>query len=494
MELEQYLQNQFGYSTFRTGQKEVITSLLAGNDTLAMLPTGTGKSLCYQLPAYILGGTCIIISPLLSLMQDQMEQMKMRGEKRVIALNSFLSFEEKNRALSRLGQYRFVFMSPEMLSNKRVLKELARIPLSLFVVDEAHCISQWGHDFRPDYLKIGEARETLNRPLTLALTATATEEVRGDILKYLHLQDAKQWIFSVDRANIAMSVQYCESQKEKLLLLLDIARKIQKPGIIYFSSKKAAEETAFWLEKEGIEKVGVYHGGMEQEERILIQQQFLFNQLHIICATSAFGMGINKNDIRFVIHFHPPGQMESYLQEIGRAGRDGKSSLAILLYADGDERIHEHLMETELPTDQQIEAFLACEPNVRKEAAAALQLSDVQYRYLVHYEEIYKDFSLEEKKEHIKKAKNEQLMKKRKKLKQMIQWIHSTSCRREGVLLYFHEKMAWKPERCCDCCGLDWTDFYESAASSLRQEKEVTEWEAILRKLLLMEGNQDEKV
>lgn len=142
-------------------------------------------------------------------------------------------------------------------------------------------------------------------------------------------------------------------------------------------------------------KVGVYHGGMEQDERILIQQQFLFNELEIICATSAFGMGINKNDIRFVVHFHPPGQMESYLQEIGRAGRDGKRSLAILLYADGDERIHERLMETELPTDKQIEAFLAYEPNLKKEAAAVLQLTDVQYRYLLHYEELYKDFSFE---------------------------------------------------------------------------------------------------
>ncbi|WP_270583489.1 RecQ family ATP-dependent DNA helicase [Bacillus smithii] len=492
MELELLLRKQFGYSSFRTGQKEVITSLLEGKDTLAMLPTGTGKSLCYQLPAYILDGTCIIISPLLSLMQDQMEQMKMRGEKRVIALNSFLSFEEKKRALSRLGQFRFVFMSPEMLSNQRVLHELSKIRLSLFVVDEAHCISQWGHDFRPDYLKIGEARELLNRPLTLALTATATEEVRTDIMKYLHLQDANQWIFSVDRANIAMSVQHCESYKEKLDSLLVIVKNVQKPGIIYFSSKKAAEETAYWLEQEGIKKVGVYHGGMEQDERILIQQQFLFNELEIICATSAFGMGINKNDIRFVVHFHPPGQMESYLQEIGRAGRDGKRSLAILLYADGDERIHERLMETELPTDKQIEAFLTYEPNLKKEAAAVLQLTDVQYRYLLHYEELYKDFSFEKKWEYIQRDKNEQIRKKRRKLSQMVQWIHSTSCRREGVLLYFHEKIGSKPERCCDCCGLNILDYYESTAGQSRQE-EMNDWEAILQNLLLMEGKIDEK-
>src|SRR3954463_3298693 len=241
MELEILLKKHFGYSTFRNGQKEVITSVLSGQHTLAMLPTGTGKSLCYQLPGYILSGQTLIISPLLSLMQDQVEQMKRLGEKRVVALNSFLSVADRNKVLRHLQEYKFIFISPEMLRVPFVISILEQLTISLFVIDEAHCISQWGYDFRPDYLKLGEVRCKLGKPLTLALTATATKQVIQDIIHSLQLEECKQILFSVDRPNIILSVEKIENFQEKWTVLHNYISRFTGPGIVYFSSKKVAE-------------------------------------------------------------------------------------------------------------------------------------------------------------------------------------------------------------------------------------------------------------
>ena len=355
MNMRTVLKEKFGFDEFRPGQKEVIESLMSGRHTLAMLPTGSGKSLCYQLPAYLLNKTVLIVSPLLSLMQDQADQLKMSGEKSVLTLNSFLTLNQKRKALDRLHSYRFIFLSPEMLSLESVIKSLKSIEIGLFVIDEAHCISQWGYDFRPDYLNLGEVRRELNNPLTLALTATATTEVRRDIVSKLEIGQAEEIVSSVDRENIAIIVERLISYDEKLSRVLELVRKFTGSGIIYFSSKKVAESVTGFLQENGIDSVNYYHGGMEQEQRMLIQQQFISGQLKIICATSAFGMGVNKSDVRYVIHFHMPSTMEAYLQEIGRAGRDRKQSVAVLLYSEGDEGLPLHLMEQQLPTDMQIE-------------------------------------------------------------------------------------------------------------------------------------------
>src|SRR3954470_7346968 len=215
MMLEKYLNQYFHFTTFRPGQKEVVTSILEGVHTMAMLPTGTGKSLCYQLSGYMRDGHVLIVSPLLSLMQDQVEQMKMNGEKSVVAINSFLSGAERKRVLSNIRQYKFIFVSPETLANEKMVNMLKRLNISLFVIDEAHCISQWGYDFRPDYIKLGDVRKSLNHPLTLALTATATVAARNDIVKSLKLEECKQIVFSVDRPNIAMSVVQMKGYQEK---------------------------------------------------------------------------------------------------------------------------------------------------------------------------------------------------------------------------------------------------------------------------------------
>ena len=216
MDLERMLVQHFGFTSFRSGQKEVISSLLAGQHTLAMLPTGTGKTLCYQMPTYILKKTTVIVSPLLSLMQDQSEQLKMGGEKSVVTFNSFLTTQQKKVALKQLSSFRFIFISPEMLALDYVVKEIKKLDIGLFVIDEAHCISQWGYDFRPDYLNLGAVRQQLGEPLTLALTATATKEVRHDIVEKLRINQMKQIVSSVDRQNIAFFVEKVSSFEEQV--------------------------------------------------------------------------------------------------------------------------------------------------------------------------------------------------------------------------------------------------------------------------------------
>jgi ATP-dependent DNA helicase RecQ len=465
MRLEEVLQKHFGFSHFRPGQKEIISSLLNGEHTLAMLPTGSGKSLCYQLPAYLFNKSILVISPLLSLMQDQAEQLKMRGEKRVLTLNSFLTFSQKQQAINELDHYRFIFLSPEMLALPVVLSAIKRLEIGLFVIDEAHCISQWGYDFRPDYLNLGLVRKQLGNPLTLALTATATEEVRLDIKEKLGLQEAREIISSVDRSNIAFLVEEFSSYGDKLVRLEQLLTICHGPVIVYFSSKKTTEAISSYLQGNGFEKIGYYHGGMEQEQRMLIQQQFLNGQLRIICATSAFGMGVNKENVRAVIHFHLPGGMESYLQEIGRAGRDGKQSAAILLYSEGDEGLPVHLQEQQLPTDIQIEEVCSYLNNrgytiselshtMIAEIMESFSLTDTQWRWMDHFIKKYKHLLNSELLHALKQLRLERNIINQTKLERFFGWRKNPECRRNGVLDYFQEKSTVTNDVCCDRCGV----------------------------------------
>lgn len=492
--LDRLLREKFRLSAFRPGQREVISSVLEGMHTVAMLPTGTGKSLCYQLPAYILHGQVLIISPLLSLMQDQVEQLKIRGEKRVCAVNSFLSPQEKANLLSRLDRYKFIFLSPEMLHAEGMLDRLKKLSVALFVVDEAHCISQWGYDFRPDYMKLGKIRKELGNPLTLSLTATATRPVIDDIIRSLHLDECREFIYSVDRPNIAMTVETFADGKEKLKRLFDLAASLRGPGIIYFSSKKMAEEMATALREKGMAGVEAYHGSMDPESRVLIQQQFIKGQLQCICATSAFGMGINKDNVRYVIHFHLPLQVESYLQEIGRAGRDGKESIAILLYTPGDDAVMHQLIDTEYPDKEQL-AYLARFVRKVPEAARDLRpyepeicraagLTETQWRVTEDY---YRNRSFETFEQFL--ARYAAFIEKRKRFKrekylQMKAYVFSRSCRRELILHYFGEKMEQKNGRCCDICGLE-LERYTGTETTCTAGTASIDWRAHLAKILL---------
>lgn len=496
MNIESILAKQFGFSTFRVGQKEVISSLLAGQHTLGMLPTGSGKSLCYQLPTYIMQKTTIIVSPLLSLMQDQVEQLKIGGEKRVVAFNSFLTPQQKRETLQQLATFRFIFISPEMLAVDYVLQEIQRLDIGLFVIDEAHCISQWGYDFRPDYLHLGTVRKQLGNPITLALTATATAEVRQDIVGKLGIIDTNQLILSVDRSNIALLVEQMSSYEEKIERVYQLIQQFSGSGIIYFSSKKAAESVNESLQSRGIAEIAYYHGGMEREQRMLIQQQFISGQLRMICATSAFGMGVNKADVRFVIHFHLPATMEAYVQEIGRAGRDGKQSVAVLLYSEGDEALPLHLIEQQLPTDTQIEAMYgyisSSSVDMTKLSVAEqdllcqrFSLNDSQFRMMVQFitKSAHALSTIETSKQYCQIRKNRSMT----KLAQFIKWMKYSECRRQGIIDYFGEQGKVKNPVCCDGCGVTVATICEKFPEQpLQKDSLYSDWKQVLASMLLI--------
>lgn len=481
MLIKQILQEKFGYNEFKNGQEEVICAVLNGRNVLAMLPTGTGKSLCYQLPAYILKGAVLIVSPLISLMEDQVEQLRLFGEKYAISLNSFIEFEERKEIFQQLHQYRFIFISPEMLNQPYVVNKIKQLNISLFVIDEAHCISQWGPDFRPDYLKLGEFRKLIDSPPTLALTATATKQVRKEIKRSLQLDEMEEFIYSVDRKNIAIHVEKVQHYQEKEKKIFDLTQTLQKPGIVYFTSKKLTEEMAEKLKKHGQERVAAYHGGMTKEDRLMIQQQFMNNQIDIICATNAFGMGVNKNNIRFIIHFHLPSQMESYLQEIGRAGRDGKRSIAYLLYERNDERIYQHMHSEEFPSKTQLEFLKKMNIHtINEKELEKLGFTEIQQRFIRYYREQACDST--QAIELMEAVIEERMTYKKSKLNEMVHWIYSTQCRREQIVSIFDEQLTKTNETCCDRCKFSLEPFNE-----LKSEKaEVMEdWQIILKKLLI---------
>ncbi|MEK6454599.1 ATP-dependent DNA helicase RecQ [Caldifermentibacillus hisashii] len=493
MELEKILYEKFSYTQFRKGQKEIIQSILNEKDTLALLPTGTGKSLCYQLPGYLMKGMVLIISPLLSLMQDQVEQMKIRGEKRVVAINSFLTREERRSVLQNVHKYKFIYISPELIQNDFIFKKIKSVPVSLLVIDEAHCISQWGYDFRPDYLELGRIRRELGNPVTLALTATAREDVQNDIKKFLHMENAEEYINSVDRPNIALQVIKVRDYQTKKQHLFELVKQLTGPGILYFSSKKLANEVAKELNERSLGPAAAYHSGIDQEMRILLQQQFLYDELKIMCATSAFGMGVNKENVRYIIHFHPPINLESYLQEIGRAGRDGEKSIAVMLYADDDIFLQQQLLESEYPSDIQIEHFSRLQRlknfpnnidgNVPEKTAVPEGYTEVQWRLLWKFYINSKDEN--DFKRKLRSFIDERLAIKKVKLQEITDWIEYEGCRRERLLMSFQETKRERHDNCCDNCGLDLSCYQQ--ANALKKQVLPINWRHRLAELFSIE-------
>jgi len=376
--IRKLLHTVFGIAQLRDAQQRVIDSVLDGKDTLAIMPTGSGKSLCYQIPARILEGMTVVVSPLISLMKDQLEKLEEMGI-RAVQVNSTLHAEEERNALAAIAEQRceIVFCTPERLTSPEFVELLKTVKVALVVVDEAHCISQWGHDFRPAYLEMAGTLDALGKPPVLALTATATEDVVGDIGHQLGRPRLNVINTGVYRPNLHYRVQQVTNADEKLQQALRLVRETEGKGIVYAATVKAAEDLYHLLEEAG-ESVTIYHGKLHAAERKANQDLFMDDERRIMVATNAFGMGIDKPDTRFVVHLQIPANLEAYYQESGRAGRDGKDAECTLLFLQDDKRVQQFFLVKHYPTAEEIRAvYEAVRDVAEKETATPDRVEDV---------------------------------------------------------------------------------------------------------------------
>jgi ATP-dependent DNA helicase RecQ len=337
------LKRYFDHENFRAGQEAIIRAVLRGDDTLAVLPSGGGKSLCFQLPALLRPGLTLVVSPLIALMQDQVGSLLQNGIPATF-VNSSLGWAEMHRRLVDMGRHRLVYVAPERFKSKWFLSSLRRTGVSLFVVDEAHCISMWGHDFRPDYLQLRDVLELLGRPQVMACTATATPEVREDIARQLGLSNPSVIVRGVARENLSLAVRRAATHAAKLARTLEILRD-HPTGIVYCSTRANVENVAGKLKAEGLSCIA-YHAGMEDQERRRSQDLFIRGEVPVAVATNAFGMGIDRPDLRAIVHWDVPGSIEAYYQEAGRAGRDGRPARCELLFSHADVRTQEFFIQS----------------------------------------------------------------------------------------------------------------------------------------------------
>jgi ATP-dependent DNA helicase RecQ len=475
------LEKYFGFREFLDAQEEVITAIAGGADALVVMPTGGGKSLCYQLPALLLEGTTVVVSPLIALMKDQVDALQRRGISATL-INSTLSpaeQQERIRALAR-GEFKLVYIAPERFRSRSFLEALGQSTIALFAVDEAHCLSMWGHDFRPDYFRLGEVLETLGRPQVAAFTATATPEVRRDILAHLRLREPREFVAGFARPNLKLLITPVANEAEKYRRLNALIRE-HKTGIVYCSTRKRVDAVAGTLRLANISSI-LYHGGMNDEEREKAQNEFMQGHRDIVVATNAFGMGIDRADIRFVVHFDVPGSVEAYYQEAGRAGRDGEAATCELLFNHADTRVQEFFIEGGNPP---LEFIAQTYEMLRREADGNGELqisikemavrlgderSDMMIGSSLHVldREGYIDrFDIPGKRVRgtrvlqpdvrgpqlkLDAAKlREKERRDRAKLKMMVDFAYARECRQQAILRYFGES---DPARCgnCDIC------------------------------------------
>tara|TARA_B100000965_G_scaffold362358_2_gene344335 strand:- start:836 stop:3031 length:2196 start_codon:yes stop_codon:yes gene_type:complete len=475
------LKRFFGHSDFRSSQKNIIEAILAGKNTLVIMPTGGGKSLCYQLPALIFSGTTIVVSPLISLMQDQVEALKAR---RIPAsfINSTLTPQEQNMRIAELRgrQYKILYVAPERFKHPAFLQALREIEVPFFAIDEAHCISQWGHDFRPDYLRLKQAIDALGTPIIGAFTATATPEVREDICRNLGLESPQTFVTGFARPNLEFSITRLRKDAEKYARLSHLIE-THKTGIIYCATRKQVEAVSERLDEWDITYVS-YHGGMSDEARKEAQNKFTLRSVDVAVATNAFGMGIDRSDLRFIAHFQMPGSIEAYYQEAGRAGRDGNKATCELLYSYRDKRIQEFFIEGSNPlksfimrvyqtlldaANTQNEIHLSIDEVTERMGASSNPMAvsaslsilsrlrfierfniagmRIKGTRLLQPHKLPQDLSIDD------EALREKERRDRNKLEAVIRYAETPNCRQAWILEYFGEANS-SPCKQCDYC------------------------------------------
>jgi len=498
------LHEHFGFREFLDGQEPVISSLLSGRDTLAIMPTGGGKSLCYQLPAMVMDGVTLVVSPLIALMKDQVDALIKKGIPAAM-INSTMSLSEQQACQDRLrsGELKLVYIAPERFRSGSFRSALGKVDIALFAVDEAHCLSQWGHDFRPDYLRLEQTLNELGHPQVAAFTATATPQVREDILKTLQLRDPYISVTGFERPNLSLRVLQVESNREKYAKLKAVVKQ-WKTGVVYCATRKRVEEVWERLSEMGLSVVS-YHGGMDDADRSKAQNAFLDGTADVVVATNAFGMGIDRPDVRFVVHFELPGSIEAYYQEAGRAGRDREPAVCELLFNYADTATQEFFIDGSNPSPELIRRVYAAlhshademnevrasmkeltdwvgEKNGMATGAALSALGRANYiqRFdipgarvrgtrLAKPEVTADDLDLDEHGMHAKEQSD------RAKLQAMVRYGYADQCRQEWILEYFGED---EPSTCGSC------DICQSGAQSERREPEGEEEEIIVKKAL----------
>lgn len=487
------LHTHFGFSSFRVGQREAIEHALARRNALVVMPTGSGKSLCYQLPALLLDGTTLVISPLIALMKDQVDALVATG-KRATFINSTLSSQEQNERLTRLarGDYKIVYVAPERLRNAELLRALAQTRVELLAVDEAHCISQWGHDFRPDYQHIREFIPKIGKPPVFALTATATPDVQNDILKQLGIADAQRIVTGFNRPNLFFAVRYTPTEEEKYR---ELQTHLHSSCIVYTGTRREAEEVAEFVNEVAHVRAAYYHAGLDDDERTRTQDDFMCGRVPVIVATNAFGMGVDKPDIRAVIHFNLPSTIEAYYQEVGRAGRDGKPARGILLYSPEDRALQEWFIENDAPKPEQTLALYRALPRgVARVASLDLQremgMNDTRLKLALRQLEIAGTVQRlgDERGAMLLRVENlarvdltasaaeiERFRElKRHKLAQMIRYAETNACRRRFILNYFGDQGSADALECCDNHAAPPTNVPARAATTENESVALT--------------------